>query len=182
MKLSSTIMASCFLISTGHAELQTSSIIKENVFHLYDTSISKYEKEYSKIYTELESYKTLQNNWDGYQGQKPSDQVIDTTKYFLTILKSKDILNPNIMVSGTGEIGLYWKDTDKYIEVDFDIEGSFSYFYKINNKIYGEDDIDINAFSDKLLEKLVYFKNSINTNRKTIENFKSEDKFLIKVA
>lgn len=183
MKLTSTLMAS-FLISTGNVNSQMPSIITDNTSYSYEKSNFTYEKEYSNVYTELESYKTLENNWDGYQGVKPTNELIHTVKDFLNILKSKKIINPNIMVSGLGEISLYWKDNNKYIEIDFDIEKHFSYFYKINKKIYGEDDIKIDYFPEKLLDTLVYFKNSINTdkNKKIIETFESEDKFIINVA
>lgn len=173
MNLKSTVIAG-FLITTGSTCSVASSIIANEVVSatMHENRISQFDNEYEKIYKELESYKKLENNWDGYQGVRPSNELIKTSKEFLTILKNETIVNPSIMVSGKGEIALFWKNKDTYIEVNFDIENKYSYFFKMGTKIYGEDDIEVMVIADKLMETLSYVENSTNSN--WTKNFDSQ--------
>ena len=156
-----------FLITMGGNCVASDSIIKDtqpNYSEEDKSTISKFHNAYQKIYTELYSYRELKNNWDGYGGVRPADGIIITTKNFIDILKSYNIINPKIMVSGAGEIGLFWKNKNSYIEVDFDGNEYFTYFYKIDNKIYGEDDISLNQnIPDRLLHVLKNLQNQSST-------------------
>jgi len=161
-KLSSVIATSAFLIATGANGMETDYIIKDTKEN--NTSISKSNNPYQKIYTELDSYKELKNNWDGYGGVRPNDEIIITAQKFIDRLESLQIINPKIMVSGVGEIGLFWKNKNSYIEVDFDENEYFTYFYKINNEIYGEDDIALSQdIPDRLLHVLKNLQNQNST-------------------
>jgi len=108
---------------------------------------------YEEIIKELNSYKNLKDNWDGYGGIKPKDDIIETARNFIEILKNNNIGCPKIMVSGTGEIGIFWSSSTAYIEIDFDIKDKFTYFYN-GNELFGEDDLKVERF----LESKVYRK------------------------
>jgi len=161
----STAVVTTFLISMGDSGISYNSIINDTQSkYCTDCNFnSQLDNEYSNLYIELFSYKELQNNWDGYEGIKPSDEIISTTKKFIDILKHNKILKPKIMVSGNGEIGLFWKNQDKYIEVDFDEAEYLSFFYKMNGIIYGEDDVTVNRIPEKLHNAF----NSLRTNSST---------------
>lgn len=179
MKNNTKTTAAIFLISLGTVattastgslmdteSIYNSSHVVESTQSISPTATDKYKK----IYQELESYKALKDNWDGYNGIRPTDEVIDATKNFLAILKNYNIMQPRIMVSGDGQIALFWKDNKKYIEVDFDIGQHFSYFYEIEKQIYGEDDVFIyDRLPTKLLEAFNMIKvNSISNSPKLI--------------
>jgi len=148
----STAVVTTFLISMGDSGISYDSIINDTQSkYCTDCNFnSQLDKEYSNLYTELFSYKELQNNWDGYEGIRPSDEIISTTKKFIDILKDNKVLKPKIMVSGSGEIGLFWKNQNRYIEVDFDEADCLSFFYKMDGVVYGEDDVTINHIPKKL--------------------------------
>ncbi|MBL0686560.1 MAG: hypothetical protein JJV95_03575 [Sulfurospirillum sp.] len=167
MKFTSTVVAS-LLILTGSEDLHSASIINDYSPSITKASaVSSANVEYSKLHEELATYKELKNNWDGYNGIRPIDEIIETAKSFLNILESKNIIHPNIMVSGEGEIGLFWKKKNHYIEIDFDLENHFSYFYKLDKEIYGEDDISFEEFSQtRLNESLRYFQKNFTTETK----------------
>jgi len=160
-------LATTFLITMGGNLVASDSIIRDtqpNYAEDDKSTIIKLHNAYQKIYEELFSYKELQNNWDGYGGIRPADEIISTTKNFIDILKDSNIINPKIMVSSIGEIGLFWKNNNSYIEIDFDENGYFTYFYNLDNKIYGEDDIALSQnIPDKLLQVLKNLKNQNTT-------------------
>ena len=58
------------------------------------------------------------------------------------------------MVAGSGEVAIFWESKDSYIEVNFDTQEQFSFFYKIDDNIYGEDDIKVDNLPIRLKEAL----------------------------
>jgi len=161
----STAVVTTFLISMGGSRISSNFIINDtqSKYYIDYNSNSQTDDEYLDLYTELFSYKELQNNWDGYGGIKPSDKIISTTKKFIDILKDNKVLKPKIMVSGNGEIALFWKNQNRYIEVDFDEAEYLSFFYKMNGIVYGEDDVTINHIPEKLYNAF----NSLTTQNST---------------
>jgi len=109
---------------------------------------------YEKIYIKLETYKTLEDNWDGYGGKKPSNATINNVFLFLELLRNNKIIEPKIMLSGNNEIGIYWKDKNVYyLEINFENNGLYSYFYEIGKQLFGKEDLTIN-FIDKELKDI----------------------------
>jgi predicted small secreted protein len=149
MGLTSSIVTG-FLITIADNGMSTDSIIQnntteniiQNVKSVNDTS---YNIEYSDLYNELSTYSDLNKNWDGYNGIRPSDDIIETVKLFLNILKNNKIHHPRIMLSGSGEVALFWKNNKNYIEIDFDLKNKLSFFYELDTDIYGEDDVVISG-------------------------------------
>ena len=93
-----------------------------------------------QLHSLLNSYEQLPENWDGYDGIAPKKSVIEATVSFLDKLTKESIKVPKSMLSGTGEVSLYWEVDNTYIEIGF--EDSIHYTYLIDNKgeAFGEDD------------------------------------------
>lgn len=156
MNLTSSIVTG-FLITIGGNEMLTDSIIQNNVTpkiiqNIKSVNDTSYNNEYSELYTELYTFGNLNDNWDGYNGIRPSDEIIETVRVFLNILKNNKIHHPGIMVSGSGEIALFWKNDNNYIEIDFDVKNKLSFFYELDMDIYGEDDVLIDGLIPKKLD------------------------------
>lgn len=168
MNLSSALVTT-FLISIGDNGISNDSIINDtqSKYCIECESNNKFNAKYLSVYTELYSYKKLQNNWDGYGGIRPDDEIINSAKKFINILKYNKIFEPKIMVSGNGEIGLFWKNQNNYIEVDFDEDGHLSFFYEIDGKVHGEDDI---AITENIPDKLNYALNGLKNQNSTKNN------------
>lgn len=111
------------LITTGSDFVGYESIIKdEPVAHYkYESSVTHQVDVYSEIRHELLSYSSLTTNWDGYEAVKPPEENIQNVKLFLSLLTflDMDIVVPNIMLSGAGDISLYWELDEKYMELNF---------------------------------------------------------------
>ncbi len=163
---------SVFLISSGANEQTPRSIIQNNVppnimKDIKSTSDNFFNIEYEDLYKELSTYNKLKENWDGYNGIRPSDDIINTAKLFLNILKNNKIHRPRIMVSGNGEIALFWKKNENYIEIDFDIKSRLSFFYELENTVYGEDDVVIDGLIPQRLKNSLssFFKATSSNER-----------------
>lgn len=165
MKATSSFVASGLLIISSMGDTSSSLLIQNNDSPIIkNNTVNAYKSEYSKLLNRLYNYRNLSNNWDGYNGVKPSENIILTAESFIKILEKNSIPTPKIMVAGDGQIGLFWKNKSNYIEIDFDRVGLLSYFSKLNYKIHGEDDIKvISKIPDKLLASLNTFqvKNTI---------------------
>lgn len=149
MKATSSIVASGLIIINGMVPSATDLLIKN---HSTDAKVVRdavqqksYHKEYNLLRDKLYSYRELKSNWDGYGGVRPRDEIITTTERFIKSLENESIIPPRIMVAGSGQVALFWKNKGNYIEVDFDEEGSYSYFSKLNGKVMGYDDIPTNG-------------------------------------
>lgn len=156
MSLTSSIVTG-FLITIGGNEMLPDSIIQNNITpniiqNVKSANDASYSIEYSELYSELSTYGDLNKNWDGYNGIRPSDDIIETVRVFLNILKNHKIHHPRIMVSGSGEIALFWKNNKNYIEIDFDIKNKLSFFYELDKDIYGEDDVSIDGLIPQKLD------------------------------
>lgn len=133
-------------------ELSTNATISSTTLfdkHSYNTASQK-----------LYSYLALKDNWDGYGGTTPEKSIIDTAKNILDTLQRQAIKAPKLMLSGAGEIGLYWEDGKRYAEISCDSTNEYSFIY-INDKsdFYGEEYQNImDNFSFDIISRLSSFK------------------------
>lgn len=160
-----TTLITSFLLITPMIDdnIKDNSIIENKIELNFKNLTLKQKDIYSDIFKELNSYKDLKPNWDGYNGKKPSDEIINTAKKFLEKLQNSQISSPEIMLSGSGEIAIYWENRDNYIEVNFDMKDYLSFFYKIEENIYGEDDLKADNLPTKLKDSFKYFEITIDT-------------------
>lgn len=123
-----------------------------NVILCQNTVNSKY----CELMKKIESYQYLKKNWDGYDGIAPKKEVISFANGIIQVLQKYKISAPKAMVSGQGEIGLFWKGQNDYIEISLEEDFSSSYFVKNDNEVYGEEDCFAEyKLPDKLLKALV---------------------------
>jgi hypothetical protein len=106
---------------------------------------------FNKISKEINSYSSLREDWDGYGGTAPTNDVIALSLNFLSIINSNHLPLPKPMVSGDGAVSLYWEDKEAsiYVEVAFDESNSYSYIIKNSEDMAGEDDIDLSVLGIK---------------------------------
>ncbi len=100
---------------------------------------------FSEISKDIMRYALLDEDWDGYGGSTPSEEVIALSINFLSQINYKDLPLPNHMVSGDGALSLYWEDKEAsiYIEVAFDESNSYSYLIRTKDDLEGKDDISL---------------------------------------
>ncbi len=161
--ITSTLIASVLIAMSIDDSFKDNSIIVNKTQESFKELQIKEFDSYSEVIKELNSYKDLKTNWDGYGGIRPTDEIINSTKKFLEKLKENKILTPSIMVAGSGEIAIFWESKDSYIEVNFDTQEQFSFFYKIDDNIYGEDDIKVDNLPIRLKEALNYLERGVSS-------------------
>lgn len=81
--ITSTLITS-FLLTTPmiNDKSKDNSIIENKIQLSFKEIIPKQKDSYNDIFKELNSYKDLKPNWDGYDGREPSDDIVNTTKNF----------------------------------------------------------------------------------------------------
>jgi len=73
---------------------------------------------YYELRDELASFVDLPDNWDGYNGEAPQESTVEAAQQFLSLLPG-DCLAPYAMVAGDGEVGFYWRDDERFINISF---------------------------------------------------------------
>lgn len=81
----------------------------------------------NKLSGTLNGYENLPVDWDGYGGLPPKGETVNDASEFLSLLPKETPL-PKPMLSGNGNIGLYWKADDLYLDIEFEGNGTFSYY------------------------------------------------------
>ena len=73
---------------------------------------------HEQLVASLYGYLDLPANWDGYGGIAPPAKAVFDAERFLSTMSGAASL-PKPMISGDGQVGLYWRGQDQYIEVTF---------------------------------------------------------------
>lgn len=137
--------------------IQTSEAIQSDKIYSIAHSFV-IENTFKKLERELLSYSQLKPNWDYDDAIVPERSNIDSSIEFLNILKNFQLPPPKTMVSGDGEVCLYWSNKYFYIEVGFENKGLFSYIVDDYQTPFSEDDCIINNFvKSKLFSSLNNF-------------------------
>ena len=99
-----------------------------------------------EIINTLNEYKELEKDWDGYEGDAPSNEVVNSVIIFLD--KLVEFPTPKTMLSGTGVVGLYWETHKYYIDIIFSKKDIFSYYVdnKESGAYFGDDNIKFENF------------------------------------
>jgi len=117
--------------------------------------IDKEDSNLIKLHSLINSYGQLPNNWDGYNGIAPEKSTVSSTIAFLNVLMHQSIIPPKSMLSGSGEISLYWDNKDTYIEIGFEDKEYYTYFIDSNGNEFGEDDYPLSeSIPNSLLQIL----------------------------
>ncbi|MDT3678069.1 MAG: hypothetical protein ROZ64_04445 [Burkholderiaceae bacterium] len=80
-----------------------------------------------RLQSEIESYQTLENGWDGEGSMPPPSEQADAAKRLIGHLPA-GIERPKPMLSSSGEIGFYWKADRFLADIEIDGPNSFSLF------------------------------------------------------
>lgn len=109
----------------------------------------------ARLIGKLTSYLELDDGWDGYSGERPSEVAVTDAIQFIQKLRT-GLKSAIPMVSSDGEVGLFWKDQENYIDIGFYGDGLYSLYAKLSN---GDelllDDVDINEeINDQLSDAL----------------------------
>ncbi len=172
MNITSSLFAGCLICMGTEQGAISKMLIKDDIsqqiivdqISTKSNNYSSYSKKYIRLIEELSSFSTLERNWDGYNGVKPDNEIISTVENFLTILKEKNISSPEIMLSGDGEIGLFWKNKKDYIEISFYTKDYLTFFHTLGSSFYGEDDILFSKNSPtKLYAALNHFQDELSS-------------------
>lgn len=110
-----------------------------------DVSTSRYlsVNQFDKAEGELSSYLGLTEGWDGYDGIVPSKETISSSLKFLKIINNYNLPAPKPMLSGEGEVSLYWNINDTYIEAGFEDGNLLSFLVNSPDEVFGEDDFQL---------------------------------------
>jgi hypothetical protein len=102
------------------------------------------KNEFESVKADLLSYLDLEDGWDGYGGSKPNPDVIASSIELLHQVNNFGLVLPKTMVSGSGEVSLYWDVADFYVEIGFKEKDRYTYLIVINdNEVEGGDDFDL---------------------------------------
>jgi hypothetical protein len=104
------------------------------------------ESPYDKVEDKIYSYLSLDKGWDFDEGLVPSYDMVINAISFLKKIKEFRIIPPKPMLASDGEICLFWKKQNLYIEIGFS-ETSFSYLVDDKKNPYGMDDCSIEKLS-----------------------------------
>ncbi len=115
---------------------------------------------YRDLGAAIEQYKSLEEDWDGYGAAAPTREIIDAAIELVRKLKIKNFKAPKPMLSGSGELGLYWKNNSVYIEISIDEPRNYSLYIEEGTSYNGKADISI---SDRLPEELRVALDKFNT-------------------
>jgi len=148
---------------------------KSNKVTTHSTLLIKSENSnFKKLEGELYSYLDLEENWDGYDGVIPDKKIIDSCQVIIEKLKKSGLDAPKSMLTGAGEVGLYWKADKAYIELSFEENNTFSYIIDNGDTITGEEGCPKNEnLPIKLLvalEKNTKEKSIISGNRNSLSS------------
>ncbi len=106
-------------------------------------STSTLDMDYAILKDTIGDYAFLTEDWDGYGGIAPSEELIKTTIELLGQLHEKGFSIPKPMLSGVGEIGLYWRNDIIYVEITIDEPNIYSLYIEEGNAYSGKADIKI---------------------------------------
>ncbi len=150
MILSTTLLSSFIAVSTPNIEKNESTFLIQE-----DKEIRlSYIEKYADLKTEIETYKTFEKNWDGYNADIISNKTISNAKRFLSLLEDFNILKPIVFPRTFGEIGIYWKNKNNYIEVSISELEEISYFYDLDGEVFGEENLAISIIPIKMKEAI----------------------------
>lgn len=111
----------------------------------------------SQLIGTLTSYESLPEDWDGYGGIAPTSEAVSNATDFVSLLPA-DLPLPKPMLSGNGVVGLYWKTENLYLDIEFEGDGTYSYYAeKSGDSARYDDKISItSAELPEELEQILY--------------------------
>jgi hypothetical protein len=102
---------------------------------------------------ELKSFDAVEDGWAGKGSKKPSRQSIAAAKGFLESLGGTAL--PEISIADDGEISIYWREDDFYVDVSFRAAGR-SLYARVGGQTYKQkfDDLTLAMMPFPVVERL----------------------------
>lgn len=92
----------------------------------------------------IRSFAVLDDAWDGECAKAPTAKAIQEAEDFIYLLKDRHILDeikqPIVSLMNDGEINFWWNLPEARFDIGFYGSGIYSYYAKIKDKEFGEDD------------------------------------------
>jgi hypothetical protein len=92
----------------------------------------------------VRSFAVLEDTWDGECAKAPTAKAIQEAEDFIYLLKDRRILDeieqPIVSLMNDGEINFWWNLPEARFDIGFYGSGIYSYYAKIKDKEFGEDD------------------------------------------
>ncbi len=92
----------------------------------------------------VRSFAVLDDAWDGECAKAPTAKAIQEAEDFIYLLKDRHILDeikqPIVSLMNDGEINFWWNLPEARFDIGFYGSGIYSYYAKIKDKEFGEDD------------------------------------------
>ena len=92
----------------------------------------------------VRSFAVLEDTWDGECAKAPTAKAIQEAEDFIYLLKDRHILDeikqPIVSLMNDGEINFWWNLPEARFDIGFYGSGIYSYYAKIKDKEFGEDD------------------------------------------
>lgn len=156
MIFSTTLLGSFIAVSTPNIEKNESAFLIQENKEIRASFIEKY----ADLKNEIDIYKTFEKDWDGYNADIISEKTIINAKRFISTLEDFNILKPTVFPRTFGEIGIYWKNKNNYIEVSINESEEISYFYDLDGDIFGEEGLSISIIPIKMKEAIEKIKSN----------------------
>lgn len=148
-------MPTLFPISGIELQIKDTSTVVKPMFSVPKVKESIFTSEYIDAINILYSYLSLQHDWDGYGGNAPSFDLISAGEKLLIEFQRYAFKSPKLMLSGSDEIGFYWKNGNEYAEITCDNSESYTFIHmKEKNPFIEENKAISNTFSSDLTTRI----------------------------
>lgn len=95
-----------------------------------------------KLMREIDTYRCLQEGWDGYSAAPANRHSIVDARVFISSLPPQHPL-PKPMLASDGEVSLFWEHEDVYLEASFPGDGTYHYIFNAPGVRIGADDLHV---------------------------------------
>lgn len=117
------------------------------------------------LISKLLEFISLKPGWDTEDSIPPSIDSIKQTLKFISKLSEFNFPYPQPMLSTEGQIGLFWDESNIFIDIEIEGENKITYFAKDSNgNKAGADDVD---FSYEIPKDIIFFLKKINSSSST---------------
>lgn len=118
------------------------------VLSLPATHMLAQQESRNQLYARVHYFTRLPQDWDGYDGIPATYESWISAVEFIQLLPNR-VDTPFAMLSGDGEISLFWENAKNYLEVSFPGDGTYHYIFTSQDRDiqFASDDLSLNERS-----------------------------------